>query len=1218
MNETKTQPVGLFIGIAIGIVFLAMGVAVWFEGPTYGWSRDTRIVVELCLLCALLLSIILVKYFEGVLLWIASLRAARWFARFDMNKQTETGVEGGASDNVKTHDRATALRDILRERHGWRWRYRDRWITVAGDEPIIARLSPDLAQNGYTASGDAVLVYAKQVGDHADTLWLDQIRRLRRRRPVDAIVAVVRTATTGNQPFDAGRTVQLLTHNARALRWSAPAYLLNATEFNNETSSPDEAIGCTWSGRARAEEVDTSLRNLMNDLADAGVFRITKDRADRYPAELSQHIARYGSALSGLAAQIGQSRIWSNAVQGILFAPLSGERIASVSQDEPPAADLLPSVWQTIAAHSCRVHGRRVGFSLSVATAWVLSGVMGLWIAGTVLSGVTNRTTIQSAANALTQFSTVTDHTESALTLDRLQKQIDTLEARQHDGAPWYTRFGLNRDGALLAALWPAYGIASNRILIQPIQTRLESKLQQLASLSEAEIASGGEAQLKAAYATLKTYLMLAKPEHADAPFLKAQLLAMEEPARPPNSALSYGAWEDLRQRLIGFHATHLRVPASADGASLAIIPDVSLINAARQTVIGVIGLQNSTDAIYQQILDENRSKYPAVSLATLLGETSSRGLFSTTATVAGVFTRAAWDERISKAIDEASEHRSVAGDWVLSDIKAVTTSTESLKAELRKRYFADYASAWKPFLNSVRWQPDATLSGTVDQLTLLADPQRSPLAALMSVVVYQASTGAATQSLSASLISRAQQLVGADEKDPSKVATSPQNTAPLAAAFGPLLRLSGSDLAGANPAGNSKAAAQITSTGDLSVPRYLERVTAMRLKLQQIMASRDPDAMSRIAAQAVLQGKTSDIADSRDYASRVAASLGEQWAGFGGLFEAPLQQTWQVVLQPAASSLTDTWRNGIVSDWDRLLKSRYPFANSDNDASLTEMARFMRLDNGMIARFVTTQLAGLIEREGDRWVLAQGANHGSLTVDPDFLTALNTLTRASAVLFPSGDANVRYELRAVPTPEVTDMRFVLSGRELHYFNQKEEWTPFIWPGDSLENITRLEWTTQQGGVRSAFDTQGRFGLIRLLERAKITQLDSARYLLSWTPDVRMSVPLRVILRCDAGAGPLEVLTLRRFSLPSRIFLTGSTKDKLAGASVRTLAGPPPLPPDALQAAELAATPLPGGKPPLSPPEPSQAAPGASAKHAEMVWPQASKDSVLKDDPWSN
>ncbi|MGF6413157.1 type VI protein secretion system component VasK [Paraburkholderia sp. MM5482-R2] len=799
--------------------------------------------------------------------------------------------------------------------------------------------------------------------------------------------------------------------------------------------------------------------------------------------------------------------------------------------------------------------------------------LIGCWVAGTMLSGFTNRSAIQTAAGTLTKLSIVQDHTQAVLALDSLDKQIDTLEVRQRDGASWTTRFGLNHDDALLIAAWPGYENAVSRILVAPIRLKLEERLHQLASLSDAEIASGGNAQVQAAYDTLKTYLMLARPDRAVAAFLTPQMIATAVPARPANSQLTSGTWEDLRQHAIAFFASHLGRHGSAGDSSLAIVPDGALVATARQTIIGVRGIQNSTDAIYQQILDDAKPKYPPVSLATLLGDTSSKGLFNTAATVPGVFTRTAWDERISKAIDDASEQRNVTGDWVLSDVHASAPSTGSLKAELRQRYFDDYARAWELFLNSLRWQPAPTLSGTVDQLTLLSDPQRSPLVALMNAVVYQAGTGTATQSLSDTLISKAQQLVGADEKDPSKQ-TQPQ-LAPLAVAFGPVLRLTGSDLASlaSGAPANTKAATQLAATGDLSLARYLERVSAMRLKAQQMVDSADADAMARAAAQSVLQGKTSDIADSRDYASRLAASLGEQWAGFGNLFQAPLDQTWQVVVQPAAASLNDIWRTAIVADWNRTFGGRYPFADSDNDASLPEMARFMRPDSGVITGFVTTQLAGIVERQGDRWVAAQGANHGALTLDPGFLTDLNRLTRVATVLFPSGDAHVRYELRAVPTPGVTDTKFVLSGRELHYFNQKEEWTPFIWPGDSLENLSHIEWQTEQGGLRSGLDAQGRFGLIRLLEHAKVSPQDSARYLLTWTPDQSQGIPLRVQLRSEAGAGPLDVLELRHFTLPPRIFVTSTAK----GGPKLSADNPPPLPPSAIAAAKHAAMPLPHG-----------------------------------------
>jgi type VI secretion system protein ImpL len=156
-------------------------------------------------------------------------------------------------------------------------------------------------------------------------------------------------------------------------------------------------------------------------------------------------------------------------------------------------------------------------------------------------------------------------------------------------------------------------------------------------------------------------------------------------------------------------------------------------------------------------------------------------------------------------------------------------------------------------------------------------------------------------------------------------------------------------------------------------------------------------------------------------------------------------------------------------------------------------------------------------------------------------------------------------------------MKFVLSGRELHYFNQKLEWMPFEWPGQTLENLSHIEWQTEQGGLRTALDSQGRFGLIRLLERAKVSQQDSARYLLTWTPDTSQGIPLTVQLRSEAGAGPLDVLELRHFTLPTRVFVTGAANAGPKRSATNLPPQPPPLPPSAIAAAKHAAMPLPRG-----------------------------------------
>jgi type VI secretion system protein ImpL len=69
---------------------------------------------------------------------------------------------------------------------------------------------------------------------------------------------------------------------------------------------------------------------------------------------------------------------------------------------------------------------------------------------------------------------------------------------------------------------------------------------------------------------------------------------------------------------------------------------------------------------------------------------------------------------------------------------------------------------------------------------------------------------------------------------------------------------------------------------------------------------------------------------------------------------------------------------------------------------------------------------------------------------------------------------------------------------------------------------------------------------------------------------------LQVQLRSEVGAGPLDVLTLRHFVLPTRIFL----RSDAGGRPIATVSNPPPLPVAAIEAANRASTPLPRGASP--------------------------------------
>ncbi|MCP3712763.1 type VI secretion protein VasK, partial [Paraburkholderia sp. CNPSo 3274] len=610
-----------------------------------------------------------------------------------------------------------------------------------------------------------------------------------------------------------------------------------------------------------------------------------------------------------------------------------------------------------------------------------------------------------------------------------------------------------------------------------------------------------------------------------------------------------------------------------------------------RSTLVNQIGLAASDDVLYQHVLDEARGKYADVSLATLLVGADAHGLFTTTQTVPGIFTRAAWEGVVEKAIDDAVKGQHVEGDWVLTGdqptARISTTAVEGavdatqaavearrsadeLRKRLRDRYFTDYTEAWATMLNSFQWLAATSFSGVIDQLTRLTDAQTSPLLAVMKSVQYQGEAARPSQALTDTLVRKAQGLLSGSDSDQTQAPV----LNPLDRSFGPLLALMGdTSPAAASGSAGKAAGANAAAFNGVSLSRVLTADTTVRLKLQQIQASPDAQAMARSLAQAVFQGKLSDLSQARDDAALTAASLGAQWAGFGQtLFVQPLDAAWQAVLQPAAASLNEAWRAGVAAPFASSFASRYPFSPASADASFAEFGRYVRPETGLINRFIELELSGVLKRQGDQWVPNELAPQ-SLQFDPKFLAMLRLMGPLGARLYAQGEAGYHFGIMPQPTPDVTRTELTVDGQQIVYFNQRETWTPLAWPGNGLNGHASLNWQTLNAGVRIAFDATGDWALLRMLEKAQVKPLDDTRYEIVWNAgaggDAAKAAsatsgdgtngkvaPLRYVLRAQAGSGPLDLLKLRGLRMPERIFVTGR-----AGV-ISGLPALPPLPPE--------------------------------------------------------
>lgn len=1036
-------------------------------------------------------------FVTSVLVWRGVLHGIRGLVHHPRGQPTDLEVEAGLPDvnaQIQTH---------LRQHHGQFWRRRVRLYVVVGEPTEVEAVAPGLTRQLWLMGKDAVLLWGGSVQATLDKALIEQWCTLVRRGELHGTIWVVNNAQCSDSA-SIGGTFNWLQGLARLLGWKVSLHVWQVC--NSDWAQPARdvrAVGCQLPSPFTAAQLVECLDNLQQPLREQGLAQIEGQIAHDFLLRLARDLQVEGAgrwyrlieSLSGRATPGIQ-------IRGVWFSlPAQRPEPASAIEHHWPGDPAWSGILNDRSART-----RRLGWHpVRVAYVSVL-GLASIWGIGLLVSFTSNRVEVSRVEAAYRTLQHTQTGSDPSHALAELVRELSRLSYRSEHGAPWYQRFGLNRSDDLREAVWPLYVEANNRLLRDPATFELERQLTALVKLAPGSAARAKRAQQ--AYAQLKAYLMLARPEKADADFL-VDTVGANQPAM----------WR--------FYAEHL-----PNHPEWAIKANPRLIGQVRQLLLAELGQRNAEATLYQHVLDTAANHYAPMGLQQMVGDTDATSLFTSRAQVPGAFTREAWEGQVRMAIDDAANARREEIDWVLSDNVgdvADELSPEQLKARLTARYFRDYSSAWLAFLNSLRWQQSTSLHDVITQLTLLSDVRQSPLIALMNTLSYQGQAGVRGQALADSLIESAQKLVG--QKAPPMVDQLAQApSGPLDSTFGPLMALLG------------KAPEGRASSDHLSLQAFLTRVTSVRLKLQQITNAPDPQAMTQVLAQTVFQGKGVDLTDAQAYGSLIAASLGAEWGPVArALFVQPLTQAWQQILQPSSAGLNRDWQRAIVDEWHGAFDNRYPFAASSSDASLPMLGQMIRADSGRIEQFLHQQLNGLVRKEGSRWVIDPRQSQG-LRFNPAFLEAINHLSQLADVLYTDGGMGMSFELRGKPVQDVVQTRFVLNGEQHHYFNQRERWQRFSWPGQGDHPGISLTWTGIHGGERLYADYQGTWGLIRLLEEATVTPLDDGdsrfRVVLS-APD---GLGLTWHLRTELADGPLTLLKLRGFRLPRDIFLVGDAR----------------------------------------------------------------------------
>ncbi len=1105
----------------IVISVLAIGGAlIWFDNPLVHLpTREIKLIASVTLLGICLGGMLFDDLFTR--LWKAIVQS-----EFSRSLRTRFGGKNSTKPATveTTKDlfvRTTNLRLALRQTYGRFWFRKVHILLLTGSAADVEQLAPGLTGQNWQEDAGTVLLWGGDLGAQADAAWLGALRKLRR-RPLDGVVwvtsALAKTALSAQKDARPALSTDMMDSVAQAftarytlMGWRLPLYVwsLHIAE-GTKADRITQSVGCLLPAGCRPDELSAQLSGLVPVLIEQGTQQVSADTAHQFLLQLADQLSRSPESVAGpLGALLNPYR--PSPLAGVMFSPASVDAKRTVKNHwgKDNRWDVLLG---SLPALPAGLAAKKLGFAWRRLFALIAAGAMMLWGAGSVMAFLVNRDAVKDAQSQVELAANDKQPLPARLLAQlALQHTLDKLQFRQIDGAPWYSRFGLSQNAPLLAALWPHYGASALPLLRDAVAQHLESQLEALVQLMPDD--PNRDKLIKPAYDQLKMYLMLARPEKMDFTWFSHTLLT----DWPQRDDVPDGVWQGDGPTLLAFYARNL-----AAHPQWRLTTDERLVSQVRTLLVRQMGARNSESSLYQKMLRQVANQYADLRLADMTGDTDASRIFTTDAVVPGMFTRKAWEESVKPAIEKVVSGRREEMDWVLSDIKTTAVqqdSPEALQARLKERYFADFSGSWLEFLNSLHWQQAQTLSDAIDQLTLMADVRQSPLVAMMNTLSIQGKTGQTGEALSDSLVKSAKNLLNRDEQPAIDQQAGAKG--PLDATFGPVLALM-----------DNKGGGQAS----LSLQTFLTRVTQVRLKLQQVVNASDPQAMTQTLAQTVFQGKAVDLTETRDYGSLVAASLGQEWSGFGQtIFVQPMEQAWQQVLAPAAESLNAQWQTAIVDDWNSAFGGRYPLKNTTSEISLPLMARYLNSDSGRIARFLQTRLNGVLHKEGSHWV-PDSINAQGLTFSPAFLKAMDTLSYLSDVVFTNGEAGMHFELRPGTAKDVMQTDLVIDSQKLSYYNQLPAWKRFTWPNDTEAPGASLSWISTQAGTRQFADLPGAWGLIRLLDKASVTPYQgvSSSFNITWkAPDNRL---LNYTLRTEAGEGPLALLRLRDFTLPAQIF----------------------------------------------------------------------------------
>lgn len=970
--------------------------------------------------------------------------------------------------------------------------------------------------------GAVVLDLAGRIGAHEDSFgafkgFLDQLKRVRRDRPLDGVVVAISIADVISRPGnEAERLAAQLRHRldemVKRLGIRFPIYVVftkcdqieGFPEFFGNLRDRDRAQvwGATISRSQRkhhgAEEIFSQEFDRLVEGLSAYRLQLLASETEAhkqpliytFPARLGALRERLTNFMGALLQPTPYSErpmfrgFYLTSAAGASKASVQarevpqqwepGRRFAAAEERPRPAArnyfleNLFPQVVfadrPPVTASVDKRLRRRLW--LDIAFVGTLAICLTL-LAGMIFSFGENRSLIEGARQAALRVADAGwsgKRTTDLMAMEDLRQKVEELDKYRTEGPRWTLRWGLYSGEDINPAVRRVYFRRLRDTFLSPVAGILRNKLNGFASGADT---SAGYDDF---YTLLKAYLMMTDPPRAEESFLYNALA-------PEWKGVAARDAEGVALKQLRFYAQQL----PRNDAELQMTQDADLIARARRALSQFPVLTR----LYTRLKNEGSAKLQPYTLAIATGGKSLEYLNSSH-DVPGVFTEAGWRTFFKNAVAQVSKEV-VKDDWVLGPTYSYIPSGQISDADYANKildmYYADYSEEWSHFLEGISVRPLADLTEARSALDSFSQ-QDSALSRLLMNVAGQTMLrrnpeqgGSVTD-----LVSGALATLGLSTK-----VNREDLVAVIADQFAPLHDMVTS------PDGKSPA---------LSA-QYVDVLGKVHGKLESLFgAGTQWDQVKAYVSMIATNISGDEFHDGYRITSRISQICrSKSTQPIGPLLEQPLRQSWAAILRDVGYRLDGLWKTRIADTYRRDIESRFPFDPNGQDLPLSMLAQYMKPGEGSVWGFFDGELKMFLTPSENQWAPASlfGAQVDFSQGFLDFLGKANAIRQA---LLSTGAAepSVTFDLTPEPTPGVTESLLEIDGQRFLYRNERALPQAFTWPGKTGAPQARISISIVNSGERPNIPTiDGEWAFFRLLNRASVVPQTQTTYSVTWS-----------------------------------------------------------------------------------------------------------------------